>query len=52
MRIQAIWDQVIENNLKRTSFYQKLEDALNAYKTNKDLKLYNEQRKKLETEQI
>jgi len=50
MRIQAIWDQVIENNLKRTSFYQKFDDALNAYKTNKDLKLYNEQRKKIETE--
>jgi oligosaccharyltransferase complex subunit alpha (ribophorin I) len=50
MRIQAIWDQIIENNLKRTSIYQKLDDALNTYKTNKDLKLYNEQRKKLETE--
>jgi oligosaccharyltransferase complex subunit alpha (ribophorin I) len=50
MRIQAIWDQIIENNLKRTSFYQKIDDALNAYKTNKDLKIYNEQRKKLENE--
>jgi oligosaccharyltransferase complex subunit alpha (ribophorin I) len=50
MRIQAVWDQVVENNLKRTSFYQKLEDALNAYKANKDLKAYNEQRKKLENE--
>jgi len=50
MRIQAIWDQIIENNLKRTSFYQKLDDALSAYKTNKDLKVYNEQRKKLEAE--
>ena len=50
MRIQAIWDQVVENNLKRTSFYQKLEDALNAYKNNKDFKIYNEQKKKLEVE--
>jgi len=50
MRIQAVWDQITENNLKRTSFYQKLDDALNAYKTNKDLKIYNEQRKKLDNE--
>lgn len=50
MRVQAVWDQIVENNLKRTSFYQKLEDALNAFKTNKDTKLYNEQRKKLEAE--
>jgi oligosaccharyltransferase complex subunit alpha (ribophorin I) len=50
MRIQAVWDQITENNLKRTSFYQKLDDALNAYKTNKDLKNYNEQRKKLDNE--
>ncbi|CAF1096714.1 unnamed protein product [Rotaria sordida] len=50
MRIQAIWDQIIEINLKRTNFYQKLDDALNTYKTNKDLKGYNEQRKKIETE--
>ncbi|CAF1292222.1 unnamed protein product [Adineta steineri] len=50
MRIQAIWEQIVENNIKRSSFYQKLDDALNAYKTNKDLKIYNEQRKKLENE--
>jgi hypothetical protein len=50
MRVQAIWDQIVENNLKRTSFYQKLEDALAAYKTNKDQKVYNEQKKKLESE--
>jgi oligosaccharyltransferase complex subunit alpha (ribophorin I) len=50
MRIQAVWDQIIENNLKRTSFYQKIDDALHAYKTNKDLKIYNENRKKLEGE--
>jgi len=50
LRIQAIWDQIMENNIKRTSFYQKLDDALNAYKTSKDLKAYNEQRKKLENE--
>jgi oligosaccharyltransferase complex subunit alpha (ribophorin I) len=50
MRVQAIWDQIVENNLKRTSFYQKLEDALGAYKTNKDQKVYNEQKKKLESE--
>ena len=50
MRIQAVWDQIMENNIKRTSFYQKIDDALNAYKTNKDLKIYNEQRKKLENE--
>ncbi|CAF2985466.1 unnamed protein product [Rotaria sp. Silwood2] len=50
MRIQAIWDQVVEFNLKRTSFYQKLDDALNTYKTNRDLKSYNEQRKKIESE--
>ena len=50
MRIQAIWDQIIENNIKRSSFYQKIDDALNTYKTNKDLKLFNEQKRKLEVE--
>ena len=50
MRIQAVWDQIVENNIKRTGFYQKIDDALNAYKTNKDLKAFNEQRKKLENE--
>lgn len=50
MRVQAVWDQVVENNAKRTSFYQKLDDALNAYKTNKDIKSYNEQRKKIEND--
>ncbi|CAF2127682.1 unnamed protein product [Rotaria magnacalcarata] len=50
MRVQAVWDQVVENNLKRTGFYQKIDDALNAYKANKDLKGYNEQRKKIENE--
>lgn len=50
MRIQAVWDQIIDNNLKRTGLYQKLDDALNSYKTNKDLKVYNEQKKKLEAE--
>jgi len=49
-RIQAIWNQVMESNIKRRSFYQKLEEALNTYKTNKDHKIYNEQRKKLENE--
>jgi oligosaccharyltransferase complex subunit alpha (ribophorin I) len=50
MRIQAIWDQIVDNNSKRTSLYQKLDDALSAYKTNKELKVYNEQKKKLESE--
>lgn len=50
MRIQAIWDQVVDGNVKRTGLYQKLEDALNAYKNNKDFKNYNEQKKKLEAE--
>jgi oligosaccharyltransferase complex subunit alpha (ribophorin I) len=50
MRIQAVWDQVVENNTKRTGFYQKLDDALNTYKTNKDMKSYTEQRKKIENE--
>jgi hypothetical protein len=49
-RIQAVWNQVMENNIKRRSFYQKFEEILNAYKTNKDHKIYNEQRKKLENE--
>ena len=50
MRVQAMWDQIIENNLRRTNLYQKLDDALNAYKTTKDLKVYNEQRKKIDNE--
>lgn len=50
MRIQAVWDQLVENNLKRTGLYQKIDDALNGYKTSKDIKLYNDQRKKLEIE--
>ncbi|UJR26995.1 hypothetical protein I4U23_008302 [Adineta vaga] len=49
-RLQSIWNQILENNIKRTNFYQKLDDALNAYKTNKDLKLYSEQRKKIDNE--
>lgn len=47
-RIRALWDQFVQHNVKRTSFNQKLDDALNAYKTNKDSKLYNEQRKKID----
>ena len=50
MRLQAIWDQILESNGKRTSLYQKLDDALNTYKTSKDLKIYNEQRKKIDGE--
>ncbi|UJR22106.1 hypothetical protein I4U23_025171 [Adineta vaga] len=50
LRIKAIWDQITDNNIKRTGFYQKLEDALNSYKTNKILKDYNEQRKKIEND--
>ena len=50
MRVQAVWDQVVEQNLKRTTFYQKIDEALNTYKTSKDLKAYNEQRKKFEAD--
>ncbi|CAF0736195.1 unnamed protein product [Adineta ricciae] len=49
-RTQQIWKQILDNHVKRTSFYQKLDDALHAYKTNKDQKAYSEQRKKLENE--
>ena len=50
MRIQAIWDQVVESNIKRTGLYQKLEDALTAYKNNKDFKIFNDLKKKFEAE--
>lgn len=50
MRVQAVWDQVVEDNLKRTGLYQKLDDALNTYKTSKDLKSYNDQRRKIEND--
>ena len=50
LRIQAIWDQILEQNIKRSNFYQKLDDALNTYKTSKDLKAYNEHRKKFEND--
>lgn len=50
MRIQAIWDQVVESNIKRTGLYQKLEDALTAYKNNKDFKIFNDLKKKFEVE--
>ena len=47
-RLRGLWDQFVEHNVKRTSFYQKLDDALTAYKTSKDTKVYNEQRKKID----
>ena len=50
MRVQAVWDQIVENNLKRTTFYQKIDEALNNYKTTKDLKIFNDNRKKHENE--
>jgi oligosaccharyltransferase complex subunit alpha (ribophorin I) len=50
MRVQAIWDQVLEQNTKRTGFYQKFDDALQNFKTNKDVKIYNEQRKKFDND--
>ena len=49
-RLQGVWHEVIEHNLKRTSFYQKIDDALNNYKANKDLKIYTELRKKFDNE--
>ncbi|CAF1521884.1 unnamed protein product [Adineta ricciae] len=50
LRIKAIWEQLSDSNIKRTSLYEKLEDALNSYKTSKDLKAFNELKKKLESE--
>lgn len=50
MRIQAIWDQVVESNIKRTGLYQKFEDALTAYKNNKDFKIFSDLKKKFEAE--
>ena len=50
LRIRAIWEQLSDSNIKRTSLYEKLEDALNSYKTSKDLKAFNELKKKLESE--
>lgn len=50
LRVQAIWDQILELNVKRTNIYQKLDDALISFKSNKDLKAYNDQRKKLEND--
>lgn len=49
-RVQAVWNQLVESNLKRTTFYQKLDDALHAFKSSKDQKTYNEQRKKIDNE--
>ncbi|CAF0756722.1 unnamed protein product [Didymodactylos carnosus] len=50
LRLQAIWDQVIDSNSNRLQLYQKFDDALNMFKTNKDIRVYNDTRKKIENE--
>ncbi|CAF0790271.1 unnamed protein product [Didymodactylos carnosus] len=50
LRLQAIWDQVIDLNSKRSHLYQKFDDALTTLKTSKDIRGSNETRKKIENE--
>lgn len=50
LRVQAVWDQVMEQSVKRTNIYQKFEDALVAFKSSKDAKAFGEQRKKFEND--
>lgn len=50
MRAQAVIEQVFDENVKREELFKKYDEALDAFKSSKDNKAFNEQKKKIEAE--